>query len=248
MASFRNRLIIGKQPLFEAVAAATTIDKVLISKNVNAETSTEIRDLCKEHQIPLQFVPIEKLNSFTKINHQGIIAFAALVSYLPLQEIIDLTISKGEVPFFMILDGVTDVRNIGAIARTALCCGVQAIIIPDKGVGALNEEAMKSSAGALEHLQICRVNSIMKAIDELHTNGIKVYASEMKASNKVFDINFKEPCCVVMGGEERGIFSGVIKICDEIFNIPMVTKFESLNVSVAAGMIMYEAMLQRIKN
>jgi 23S rRNA (guanosine2251-2'-O)-methyltransferase len=137
----------------------------------------------------------------------------------------------------VLLDGVTDVRNIGAIARTALCCGAQALIIPDKGVGALNEEAMKSSAGALEQLHVCRVNSLMKAVDELHMNGIKVFASEMTATSKVFDINYKEPCAV---------YPALMKICDDKFAIPMPGNFESLNVSVATGMILYEAMKQRM--
>jgi len=245
MSSFKNRLIIGRQPLVEAIAAGKTIDKILLQKNANGETSNQIRTLCKEHQIPMQFVPVEKLNSFTKANHQGVIAFTALVNYLPLQQIIDFTVGNGDVPLFLMLDGVTDVRNIGAIARTALCCGAQAIIISDKGVGALNEEAMKSSAGALEHIHICRVTSLMKAIDELHLNGIKVFASEMTAPKKIYDLDVKEPCCIVMGGEEHGVYPAVMKICDELFHIPMVGKFESLNVSVATGMILYEAMKQR---
>ncbi|MFY7964778.1 MAG: 23S rRNA (guanosine(2251)-2'-O)-methyltransferase RlmB [Chitinophagaceae bacterium] len=245
MSSFKNRLIIGRQPLVEAIESGKTIDKILLQKNANGETASIIKTLCKEHQIPMQFVPVEKLNSFTKANHQGVIAFAALVSYLPLQTIIDFTVEKGEAPLFLMLDGVTDVRNIGAIARTALCCGAQAIIIADKGVGALNEETMKSSAGALEHIHICRVGSLMKAIDELHLNGIKVVASEMKAEKKLYDLELKEPCCVVMGGEENGVYPAVMKICDEVFHIPMAGKFESLNVSVATGMILYEAMKQR---
>lgn len=245
MASFKSRLIIGKQPLFEAVAAGTAIDKIFVQKNINAESSSQIRQLCKDKQIPMQFVPIEKLNGFTKANHQGVIAFAALVSYVSLQQVIDFVVDKGQVPLFIMLDGVTDVRNIGAIARTALCCGAQAIIIPDKGVGALNEEAMKSSAGALEHINVCRVTSLMKAIDELHLNGIKVFASEMKAKNKLMNLDFTEPCCVVMGGEENGVFPALMKICDEQFYIPMKNNFESLNVSVATGMILYEAMKQR---
>jgi len=245
MSSFKNRLIIGRQPLVEAIAAGKTIDKILLQKNANGEISNQIRTLCKEHQIPMQFVPVEKLNSFTKANHQGVIAFTAIVNYLSLQQIIDFTVGNGETPLFLMLDGVTDVRNIGAIARTALCCGAQAIIIPDKGVGALNEEAMKSSAGALEHINICRVTSLMKAIDELHLNGIKVFASEMTAEKKLYYLDLKEPCCMIMGGEEHGVYPAVMKICDELFHIPMVGKFESLNVSVATGMILYEAMKQR---
>jgi len=245
MASFKDRLIIGRQPLLEAIAAGTTIDKILLQKTANGEVSAQIRQLCKENQIPMQLVPVEKLNSFTRANHQGIIAFAAMVNYLSLQDVIDSTLQKGEIPLFLMLDNVTDVRNIGAIARTAFCCGVQTIIIPDKGVGALNEEAMKSSAGALEHLNICRVVSLMKAIDELHQNGIKIFASEMKAAATLADIDFKEPCCIVMGGEEKGVFPPLLKICDDIFHIPMKRNFESLNVSVASGMILYEAMKQR---
>jgi len=247
MASFKERLIIGRQPLLEAIEAGVTIDKILLSKTANGDISAQIRDLCKQHQIPMQFVPIEKLNSFTRANHQGVIAFAAMVSYFSLQDVIDAAVSKGEIPLFLMLDSVTDVRNIGAIARTALCCGVQAIIIPDKGVGALNEEAMKSSAGALEHIQICRVGSLMKAVDELHLNGIKVFASEMKSSTSIETLDFTDPCCIVMGGEERGVYPPLMKICDHIFHIPMKGKFESLNVSVAAGMILYEAMQQRAK-
>jgi 23S rRNA (guanosine2251-2'-O)-methyltransferase len=248
MASFKERLIIGRQPLLEAIEAGVTIDKILLSKTANGEISAQIREMCKQHQIPMQFVPIEKLNSFTRANHQGVIAFAAMVSYFLLQDVIDATVSKGQRPLFLMLDSVTDVRNIGAIARTALCCGVQAIIIPDKGVGALNEEAMKSSAGALEHIQICRVGSLMKTVDELHLNGIKVFASEMKGSTSVETLDFTEPCCIVMGGEERGVYPPLMKICDQIFHIPMKATFESLNVSVAAGMILYEAMQQRTKN
>ncbi len=149
-------------------------------------------------------------------------------------------------PLFLILDSVTDIRNIGAIARSALCCGAQAIIIPDKGVGALNEDAVKASAGALEQINICRVNSLMKAVDELHLNGIKVYASEMTAKTKLFDLDLKEPSAIVMGGEEKGVFPALMKICDDTFKIPMAGNFESLNVSVASGIILYEAMKQRM--
>ncbi|MDE3236084.1 MAG: 23S rRNA (guanosine(2251)-2'-O)-methyltransferase RlmB [Bacteroidota bacterium] len=239
-------MIIGRQPLIEAFDAGKPIDKILLQKNAVGENVNEIRLLAKQHNVPVQFVPIEKLNSITRANHQGVIAFAALVQYLNLQEIIDFVVSKGEMPLFIILDGVTDVRNIGAIARTAVCCGAQAIIIPDKGVGALNEEAMKSSAGALEKVHICRVNSLMKAVDELHLNGIKVVASEMTATHKLYDLTFTEPCAVVMGSEDKGVFPALMKICDDSFRIPMAGKFESLNVSVATGMILYEAMKQRM--
>jgi len=143
------------------------------------------------------------------------------------------------------LDGITDIRNIGGIARTAFCTGVQAIIIPDKGVGALNEDAILTSAGALEQIAVCRVNSLMKAVDELHLNGIKVMASEMTAEKRIFDMDFKEPLAIILGSEEKGIYPALMKVCDEKFKIPMAGDFESLNVSVATGMILYEVMKQR---
>ena len=147
---------------------------------------------------------------------------------------------------FLILDGITDVRNIGGIARTAYCMGVHAIIIPDKGVGALNEDALLTSAGALEKISICRVNSLMKAVDELHLNGIKVYATEMNAAKNFTDCDFTEPSAIVMGSEEKGIYPALLKVCDEKIKIPMAGGFESLNVSVATGIILYEAMKQRV--
>jgi 23S rRNA (guanosine2251-2'-O)-methyltransferase len=153
---------------------------------------------------------------------------------------------KGETPLFLILDGITDIRNIGGIARSAFSFGVNAIIIPDKGVGALNEDAILTSAGALEQIPVCRVNSLLKTVDDLHMNGIKVFASEMSAQKKIFDINLKEPCAIIMGSEDKGISPALLKVCDEIFSIPMINKFDSLNVSVAAGMILYEAMRQRL--
>ena len=240
-----SSIIIGRQPLIESLQSGKAIDKILFQKNITGDAVGIVRDLAREKNIPIQYVPAEKLNSVTRANHQGMIAFKALVQYMDLQQVIDHVVSSGEVPLFVILDGITDVRNIGGIARTAVCCGVQAIIIPDKGVGALNEEAMKSSAGALEKINICRVNSLMKAVDDLHMNGIKVFASEMTATKTLHEMNFKEPSAVIMGSEERGVFPGLIKICDEKFKIPMAGDFESLNVSVATGIILYEAMSQR---
>jgi 23S rRNA (guanosine2251-2'-O)-methyltransferase len=242
-----SSLIIGRQPLIEAIQQGRGIDKILFQQNVSGESIGEIRKLSKEFNIPIQQVPPEKLNALTRANHQGVIAFAALVQYMQLQRVIDHVVSMGELPLFILLDAVTDVRNIGAIARTAVCCGAQALIIPDKGVGALNEEAMKSSAGALEKIQVCRVNSLMKAVDELHMNGIKVFASEMTAILNLHELDLTEPCAIIMGSEDKGVFPALMKICDDKFKIPMAGVFESLNVSVAAGMILYEAMRQRME-
>lgn len=242
----QSSLIIGRQPVIEAIQSGRPIDKILFQRNVSGDAIGAIRQLARDHHIPIQQVPSEKLHALTKANHQGCIAIAGLVQYLDLQQVIDHVVGAGETPLFIMLDGVTDVRNIGAIARTAVCCGAQAVIIPDKGVGALNEEAMKSSAGALEKVQVCRVGSLMKAVDTLHLNGIKVYASEMTATKKVFELPYTEPCCVIMGSEDKGVFPGLLKICDDVFKIPMAGDFESLNVSVAAGIILYEAMKQRL--
>lgn len=242
----KTSLIIGRQPIIEAMEAGRPIDKILFQRNVSGESIGDIRKLAKNLNIPIQQVPPEKMNALTRANHQGTIAIAGLVQYLDLQQVIDHVVGGGGTPLFVMLDGVTDVRNIGAIARTALCCGAQALIIPDKGVGALNEEAIKSSAGALERIQVCRVGSLMKAVDTLHLNGIKVFAAEMTATEQVFELEYKDPCCIIVGSEDQGIFSGLLKISDHTFKIPMAGDFESLNVSVAAGIILYEAMKQRM--
>lgn len=244
--SLKNRLIIGRQPVIEAINNATTIEKILVQSSANGDAINTIRSLAREHQIPIQFVPQEKLNSFTTINHQGVLAIASLINYLSIEELLAEVVEQNYTPLFVMLDGVTDVRNIGAIARSALCCGAQAIIIPDKGVGALNEDAIKSSAGALEQLRICRVNSLMKTVDELRANGIMVFGSEMTATTSVTNLQLKQPACIIMGNENKGIYPPLLKICNEKFNIPMAGKFESFNVSVAAGIILFEALKQRM--
>jgi len=244
----KKNIIAGRNPVIEAIKSGQSIDKILLFKNASGTIVNEIKYLAKESNIPVQYVPHEKLNSLTNINHQGIVAFKASVLYHDLQQVIDWLNSKGETALFVMLDGVTDVRNIGAIARSAVCCGVQTIIIPEKGVGALNEDAVKSSAGALEHIQVCRENSLLKALDTLHLNGIKVFTSEMKAPKKLFEINFSEPCCIIMGSEEKGVQRYMSKAADDHFAIPIKGKFDSFNVSVATGIILYEAMKQRMVN
>ena len=221
------------------------IDRIYLYTKAAGEQTGRIRKMAGERNIPVNYVPLEKLNGFNAGNHEGCIALRSKVQYQELQQVISWVVEKGEAPFFLILDGITDIRNIGGIARSAYCTGVQAIIIPDKGVGALNEDAMLTSAGALEKIAVCRVNSLMKAVDELHLNGIRVLASEMKAEKKIFNLDLKEPVAIVMGSEEKGIHPALLKICDEKFSIPMVQDFESLNVSVATAMILYEAMKQR---
>lgn len=241
-------MIIGRKPVIEAIQSGKQIDRIYLQNNVHGKVIEKIMELAFQHRIPVNNVPVAKLNSFNIDNHEGCVALIAKVQYHNLQEVISFVVEKGEVPLFLILDGITDIRNIGGIARTAFCCGVHAIIIPDKGVGALNEDAILTSAGALEKIPVCRVNSLMKAIDELHLNGIKVYAGEMTAQTNVYDCNFTEPVAIVLGSEEKGIYPALMKSCDEKFKIPMARDFESLNVSVATGMILYEAMRQRTPN
>lgn len=230
----------------EALQTGKALDRIYLHNKLSSDTVHQIKNLTAQNGIPVNFVPIEKLNSFNIENHEGCIAVISKVQYYDLQQVISWVVERGEAPLFLILDGITDIRNIGGIARTAFCTGVQAIIIPDKGIGALNEDAILTSAGALEQIPVCRVSSLMKAVDELHLNGIKVLASEMTATKNVFDLNFKEPVAIVMGSEEKGIYPALMKVCDEKFKIPMSGSFESLNVSVATGMILYEAMKQRM--
>jgi 23S rRNA (guanosine2251-2'-O)-methyltransferase len=242
----KNSLVVGRNSIIDAIREGKAIDRLYINSKIGNETIRDIKSIATEHNIPINYVPVEKLNSFNVEGHEGFIALLSKIHYQGLQQVITWVVERGEVPMFLILDGITDIRNIGGIARTAFCTGVQAIIIPDKGVGALNEDAILTSAGALEKIAVCRVNSLMKAVDELHLNGIKVLASEMTASKRVSDIDFKEPVAIVMGSEEKGIYPALMKQCDEKFKIPMVGDFESLNVSVATGMILYEAMKQRL--
>ncbi|HWI91246.1 MAG TPA: 23S rRNA (guanosine(2251)-2'-O)-methyltransferase RlmB [Flavisolibacter sp.] len=242
----KSSLIAGRKAVIKALEESKALDRIYINNKIHNDSIKEIKSLASQNNIPINYVPAEKLNSFNIEGHDGIVALISKVQYQDLQQIISWVVEKGEVPLFLILDGITDIRNIGGIARTAFCAGVQAIIIPDKGVGALNEDAVLTSAGALEKISVCRVNSLMKAVDELHLNGIKVLASEMTAPKNVFDIDFKEPVAIIMGSEEKGIYPALMKVCDERFKIPMAGDFESLNVSVATGMILYEAMKQRM--
>ena len=242
----KNTLIVGRAKVIQALEEGKQLDRIYLVSTVHGETVDLIKNLAEKHGVPINKVPVEKLNSYNVSNHEGCVAVISKVQYQDLQSVISFVVEKGEVPLLLILDGITDVRNIGALARTALCTGVHAIIIPDKGVGALNEDAIATSAGALEQIAICRVNNLMKTVDDLHLNGIKVFASEMTAKENLYNINLSEPCAIVLGSEDKGIFPALMKICDEQFKIPMKSDFESLNVSVAAGMILYEAMKQRV--
>ena len=232
--------------MIDALQTGMQLDKIYLDTKVIGDQILQIKKLATLNGVPISYVPVAKLDGFNVSNHEGIVAQIAKVQYQNLQDTISFVTENGEVPLFLILDGITDIRNIGGIARTAFCTGVHAIIIPDKGVGALNEDAILTSAGALEKIAICRVNSLMKAVDELHLNGIKVYATEMKAEKSFSDVDFTEPTAIVMGSEEKGVYPPLLKICDEKIKIPMAGEFDSLNVSVATGIILYDAMKQRL--
>jgi len=239
----KSQLIAGIEAVTNALTQGEMLERIYLQHGLKG--TDQLKLLAGRHQVPVNFVPVEKLNHFHLEGHGGCIAQKARVQYQDLQDLISWVQEQGEPPLFLILDGITDIRNIGAIARTAWCCGVHGLIIPDKGVGALQEDAILTSAGALEEIPVCRVQSLMKAVDTLHLNGIQVYASEMTADTKVYDCEFSQPVAIVLGGEEKGIYPALRKICDVSFQIPMQRDFESLNVSVAAGMMLYEVMKQR---
>ena len=242
----KNLLIGGISSVIDAMKNGVQLERIYLQNTISGDEADELKKVALEFEVPVNKVPFEKIRNFNLENPKGCIAIKSKIKYQNLQDVISFIVENGETPLLLMLDGITDIRNIGALARTAFCCGVQAIVIPEKGVGALNEDAITTSAGALENIAVCRVKTLHSAIDEMHLNGIKVFASEMKAEEKVFEINFKEPCAIIMGSEDKGIHPSLYKMCDKSFKIPMEKDFESLNVSVAAGMILYEAMKQRM--
>lgn len=239
-------LLIGRKPLLEALEQGTAIEKIFLLRTATGPDINTIKQLAKERNIPISQVPVEKLNSFTRAQHQGVVAWTSLLEYVELQQAISHVVEKGETPLFILLDGVTDVRNVGAIARTALCCGAQGLILPTSSSASLTEEAIKTSAGALHKIMLCRIPSVPQAIDVLRLNGIQVMGTEMRGSVPVFETDLTIPSCIVMGAEDTGISKDVLKRADVLIRIPMAAKFDSLNVSVATGMILYEALRQRM--
>lgn len=241
-------LLIGRKPLIEALKGGTTIEKIFLLRTATGEEISTIKKLARDKNIPLSQVPEEKLNGMTKALHQGVVAWTGLLNYIDLQDAISHVVESGEVPLFIMLDGVTDVRNVGAIARTALCCGAQGLILPTSSSASLTEEAIKTSAGALNKILLCRTPSIPQAIDVLRLNGIQVLGTQMKGSIPIYEAGLTLPSCVVMGAEDTGISKDVLKRADVLVHIPMAEGFDSLNVSVATGMVLYEALRQRIHN
>ncbi|HNW51584.1 MAG TPA: 23S rRNA (guanosine(2251)-2'-O)-methyltransferase RlmB [Prolixibacteraceae bacterium] len=240
-----NDFIFGIRPIIEAVRSGKTIDKLLVKKGLKGELSAELDELIRENHLNCQLVPEEKLNRITRKNHQGVIAFISPIPFYDLDEIIARTYENGQTPFFIYLDQITDVRNFGAIVRTAECAGVQAIIIPEKGAAQIGGDAVKTSAGALHILPVCKIKNPYKTLVNLQENGIKIFAASEKATNDYSDKDYKVPCTIVMGSEDKGISPEILKIADELIRIPIMGKIESLNVSVAAGILLYEVVKQR---
>jgi len=205
----------------------------------------ELQELIKENQIATQFVPVEKINRVTRKNHQGVLAFISPIEFDNIENVLPGIYEEGKIPLILILDQITDVRNFGAIVRSAECAGVQAIIIPEKGMARIGADAIKTSAGAIHHVPICRVNNLYSTIQFLKDSGIQIVAATEKGEKLYNDAKFDVPVGIVMGSEDTGISSQILKLADEQLKIPILGKIESLNVSVSAALMIYEAVRQR---
>lgn len=237
--------IFGIRALMEAIHAGKEIDRVMLTKKPDSVIMQELFPLIRQFGIPFQYVPIEKLNRITGKNHQGVIAYLSEISYSPLEEVITSAYERGEDPRIIILDQVNDVRNFGAIARSVECLGFTAIVIPEKGAARVNADAVKTSAGALMNIPVCRHRSLESALDYLRQSGLKIVAVTEKAVTPVYEENLMGPIALIMGGEESGISTPLLKKADKLVLIPMKGKTQSLNVSVATSVIMYEVMRQQ---
>ncbi len=241
----KEDFIFGTRAIIEAIKNGKTVEKVLIKKGLNNELIKELNFLIKENNIATQLVPVEKINRITRKNHQGVIAFISPIVFDNIENVLPGIYESGEQPLLLVLDQITDVRNFGAIVRSAECAGVQAIIIPEKGMARIGADAVKTSAGALHHLPICRVNNLFKTIQFLSDSGIHIVAATEKGEKLYTDANFNRPVAIVMGSEDDGISKQILDIANEQLKIPIRGKIESLNVSVSAALMIYEAVRQR---
>lgn len=238
-------MIFGLRAVIEAVQADKGIDKILVKRDLQSDLFRELTQVLKEKDIPMQRVPGERLDRITRKNHQGVIAFIPAVAYQRLEDIIPFVYEQGKSPFIVLLDGITDVRNFGAIARTCECAGVDAIVIPPKGSVTVNADAVKTSAGALHVLPVCKEKSINQAIRFLKESGVKVVAATEKAADNYTSIPYDGPIAIVMGSEDYGVSTDNLRICDNLVRIPQYGTIGSLNVSVAASIMIYEVIRQR---
>lgn len=244
----KDQYIFGIRAVIEAIQSGKEIDKLLIKKDINGELISELFALVKEMHIPVQRVPIEKINRITRKNHQGVIAFLSAVTYYKLDDVVPVFYEEGLNPFVVVLDGITDVRNFGAIARTCDCAGVNAIVIPEKNSVSVNADAVKTSAGALNYVPVCREKNLVNAVKTLRNSGYKVIGASEKSSVNYTKVDYTGPVALILGAEDKGISKDLLKLCDNFVSIPEFGNINSLNVSVAGGVMMYEVVRQRLND
>lgn len=240
-------LIYGIRPVIEAINENKDIDKILLQKGAKSEIFRELFQLIRQHHIPFQYVPVERLNRYTKGNHQGVVCFMSSVVYQSIYDIIPKVYEEGKTPFLLYLDKITDVRNVGAIARSAECAGIDAIVVPSKNTAQLNEDAVKTSAGALHKLPICRHENAKDVLSYIKQCGITLIGCTEKAKKMYYEQDYKEPICLIVGNEGEGISPEILSLCDRNVRIPMLGSLSSLNVSVATGIILFEVVRQRLQ-
>lgn len=238
-------MIFGTRAVIEAIEAGKTIDKILLRRDMTSATGRELLKHLQGTTTPVQKVPVEKLNQYTDKNHQGVIAFLSPIEFYRVEDIIPTLFEQGETPLLMVLDGITDVRNFGAIARTCACAGVHALLIGAYGSVSINGDAMKTSAGALHSLPVCKVENLQQCLQYLRDAGIRIVAATEHAEQDYTRVDMTVPTAIVMGSEDRGIYEPNLRLCTDQVRIPMHGPIESLNVSVAAGVMLYEAVRQR---
>jgi 23S rRNA (guanosine2251-2'-O)-methyltransferase len=241
----KTDMIYGTRAVKEAILAGKEIEKIMIQGGMNNDLIKDLITTAKSHSVPYTFVPEEKLKRLSSKNHPGVICILSSVSYSSIDNVIDRAYSEGREPFLVLLDRVTDVRNFGAVARTAECAGVDAIVIGEKGNAPISSDAMKTSAGALNHIAVCREKDLKKTLKLLRDSGIKVVACTEKAKGTIYDADLTGPIALLMGSEEDGISDTLIREADELAKIPIKGKIESLNVSVAAGIAIYEVVRRK---
>jgi 23S rRNA (guanosine2251-2'-O)-methyltransferase len=240
-------LIFGVRSVIEAVKAEREINKILIQKGMNKDLFTELKDALAGKDFQLQFVPIQKLDGLVDGNHQGVIAYVSPIEYLEIEPFIEAKLEKGEKPLVLVLDRITDVRNFGAIARTAECQGVDAILIPSKGSALVTADAIKTSAGALNRIPVCKTNNLKETLFYLQQCGMRIVACTEKSKIPLYEVNLRGPVCIILGSEEDGITSDLLNLSDIKARIPMRGEIASMNVGVAAGMILYEKTRQELR-
>lgn len=239
-------LIFGIRAVIEAINSNKTIDKVFLQKGLKGELFSELETLLRQYSVNASYVPIEKLNRLTKNNHQGVVAQISPVKFHDLETLVLNVMEAGKTPLFLLLDQLSDVRNFGAIIRTAECTSVNGIIIQKKGGAPVNGDTIKTSAGAVFKIPICKVDHIKDAVFYMQASGIKVIAATEKTDNLLYDVSFKEPCAIIMGSEDRGINPSILKVVDAKAKLPLLGEIASLNVSVACGAFLYEVVRQRL--